>query len=113
MSAFEVYRRKFKPALPRAIQGASYHLHTEEKTHPVADEQDIAALFPKTTHLPLLDIQPDTGAPKLLEPKRVGVIFSGGQAPVVTMCSVVSMISCSRSPPSLFSSGSRTDQKAL
>lgn len=81
MSAFEVYRRKFKPTLPRAIQGASYNLHTGEKTHPVADEQDVAALFPKTTHLPLLDIQPDTGAPKLLEPKRVGVIFSGGQAP--------------------------------
>lgn len=81
MSQFELYRRQTKPILPSCLHGANYQLHTGEKTTPIADEAEIARLFPKTTYLPLIDIQPSSEASQPLPPKKVGVIFSGGQAP--------------------------------
>jgi len=83
MSAFEVYRRRFQPRLPPALQGTAYTVVEGERSVPVGCEAEIERQFPRTTHTPLLELHPATGdaAPHAPHaPLTVGVIFSGGQA---------------------------------
>lgn len=81
MSTFEEYRRKFNPLLPKAIAGTSYKIVKGKNMPPVADGEQIAKLFPNTTNMPYISIEPTEDAIKAHEPVTVGVIFSGGQAP--------------------------------
>jgi pyrophosphate--fructose-6-phosphate 1-phosphotransferase len=50
-----------------------------EKTAPLKDLEALKAIFPQTLHQPLLSAA--LGAEKTSHPLRVGVLFSGGQAP--------------------------------
>lgn len=81
MSLFEVYRRKHNPALPASLKGLGFKLEAGELTTPIADADKISELFPKTTNLPLLNIIASDEDAKVNDPLRIGVIFSGGQAP--------------------------------
>jgi len=50
-------------------------------TESVADQKEIAKLFPNTYGLPILKFEHIEGDPDKTEPINVGVILSGGQAP--------------------------------
>jgi diphosphate-dependent phosphofructokinase len=79
ISALQKERAKYQPKLPKSIRGA-VKLVEGDKTQSVADQQDIAKLFPNTYGMPLVAFE-------VAETKKdravinVGVILSGGQAP--------------------------------
>ena len=79
-SPLQIARQGYKPKMPVALQGA-VRLVEGEKTQSVADQEEIKALFPNTYGLPLITIEPTFGKNES-EPMNVGVILSGGQAPV-------------------------------
>lgn len=81
MSLFEVYRRKYTPLLPASLAGTSYKIIKGEPTEPISDKEEIQKQFPNTTGLPVLNIEPASGSATTIGALRVGVIFSGGQAP--------------------------------
>ena len=79
-SPLQIARQGYQPKMPVALQGA-VRLVEGEKTHSVADQEDIQALFPNTYGLPVITMEPTTGKNHCDEPFNVGVILSGGQAP--------------------------------
>lgn len=81
MSTFEKYRRQYKPLLPEALRGINYKITQGEATEPISDKDEIKKQFPHTTGLPVLKIEPSTEAGAKAGALKVGVIFSGGQAP--------------------------------
>jgi pyrophosphate--fructose-6-phosphate 1-phosphotransferase len=79
ISALQKERAKYQPKLPNSLIGA-VKLIEGEKTESVADQKDIAELFPNTYGMPLIKFE--VGDKKKDRPAiNVGVILSGGQAP--------------------------------
>ena len=79
ISALQKERAKYQPKLPKSLQGA-VKLVEGAKTESVADQKEIAELFPNTYGMPIFTFEEgtETGEKK---PVNVGVILSGGQAP--------------------------------
>ncbi|QIA08578.1 diphosphate--fructose-6-phosphate 1-phosphotransferase [Draconibacterium halophilum] len=79
ISALQKERAKYQPKLPKSLRG-DVKLVEGEKTESVADQKEIAELFPNTYGMPLVSFEAtDTAAER--QPVNVGVILSGGQAP--------------------------------
>lgn len=79
ISPLQQERAKYQPKLPKSLRGA-VKLLVGEATHSVADQEDIAKLFPNTYGMPLLSFEVgNEGSSE--KPLNVGVILSGGQAP--------------------------------
>lgn len=77
-SALQIARAAYQPKLPKALQGA-VKIEVGAATESVADQAEIAKLFPNTYGMPILTFVP--GEAKSAAPVNVGVILSGGQAP--------------------------------
>ncbi len=78
-SPLQIARASYAPKLPKALYGP-VAVTEGEKTQSVADQADIARLFPNTYGMPLLTFK--SAAEKAVLPvMNVGVILSGGQAP--------------------------------
>ncbi|MFZ4455794.1 MAG: diphosphate--fructose-6-phosphate 1-phosphotransferase [Bacteroidales bacterium] len=77
-SALQIARAAYQPKLPKALLGA-VKIEVGAATESVADQAEIAKLFPNTYGMPILTFVP--GEAKSAAPVNVGVILSGGQAP--------------------------------
>ena len=80
ISALQKERAKYQPKLPKSLQQGAAIVVEGEKTESVADQKEIAALFPNTYGMPLISFEAGDKATEN-EPFNVGVILSGGQAP--------------------------------
>ncbi len=78
-SPLQIARASYQPKLPVVLNGPVVAVKGE-KTHSVADQDEIQALFPNTYGLPELTFEKNP-APATGTPVNVGVILSGGQAP--------------------------------
>ncbi|HKJ80256.1 MAG TPA: diphosphate--fructose-6-phosphate 1-phosphotransferase [Prolixibacteraceae bacterium] len=79
ISALQKERAKYHPKLPKSLVGA-VKLVEGQKTESVANQKEIAELFPNTYGMPI--ITSEEGEKKRdRKPVNVGVILSGGQAP--------------------------------
>ena len=79
ISALQRERAKYQPKLPQSLV-AAVKLIEGEKTESVADQKEIAKLFPNTYGMPLIRFE--KGDKRKDRPAiNVGVILSGGQAP--------------------------------
>jgi diphosphate-dependent phosphofructokinase len=78
-SPLQIARASYAPKLPKALYGP-VAVAEGEKTQSVADQADIARLFPNTYGMPLLTFKSATEK-AVLPVMNVGVILSGGQAP--------------------------------
>ncbi len=78
ISALQKERAKYQPKLPKSLVGA-VKLVEGAKTESVADQEEIAKLFPNTYAMPLITFE--EGGAKEKPAINVGVILSGGQAP--------------------------------
>ncbi len=79
ISALQLERAKYQPKLPKSLKGA-IKLVEGAKTESVADQAEIAKLFPNTYAMPLITFEAAETA-EAKAPVNVGVILSGGQAP--------------------------------
>ncbi len=77
-SALQIARAAYQPKLPKALQGA-VKIQEGAATQSVADQAEIAKLFPNTYGMPILSFV--SGEAKEFPATNVGVILSGGQAP--------------------------------
>lgn len=79
-SPLEAARLKYIPKLPPIFKNGISHISISEggKTESIADKESIQKLFPKTYGQPILTFK--EGVAKSIQPHRVGVILSGGQA---------------------------------
>lgn len=79
ISYLQKERVKYQPKLPMSLKGIVKMVESG-KTESVADQKEIAKLFPNTYGMPLVTFE--TGnEEKGHDPINVGVILSGGQAP--------------------------------
>ena len=78
-SALQVARAAYQPKLPKSLKG-TVHIKEGAPTQSVANQEEIAALFPNTYGMPVLTFEAD-GEEKSYPVINVGVILSGGQAP--------------------------------
>ncbi|PZX12225.1 pyrophosphate--fructose-6-phosphate 1-phosphotransferase [Breznakibacter xylanolyticus] len=78
-SALQIARAAYAPKMPESLKG-SVKIVEGRKTESIADQADIAKLFPNTYGMPLLTFEAG-GAAKSFPAVNVGVILSGGQAP--------------------------------
>lgn len=78
-SALQIARSEYKPKLPKVFNGA-VKLVDGAKTQSVADQEEVAKLFPNTYGMPIISFESADKAAKL-PAVNVGVILSGGQAP--------------------------------
>ena len=79
ISALQKERAKYQPKLPKSLAGA-VKLVEGAKTGSVADQDEIAKLFPNTYGMPLITFE-EGEVKKDRQAINVGVILSGGQAP--------------------------------
>jgi diphosphate-dependent phosphofructokinase len=79
ISPLQQERAKYQPKLPKSLRG-TVKLVVGEATQSVADQEDIANLFPNTYGMPLISFEEGTETVSS-KPVNVGVILSGGQAP--------------------------------
>ena len=80
ISALQKERAKYQPKLPKSLRGGAIKLVEGAKTKSVADQEEIAKLFPNTYGMPVISFE--EGEVKASLPAvNVGVILSGGQAP--------------------------------
>ena len=79
ISALQKERAKYQPKLPKSLKG-TVKVVEGAKTESVADQKEIAALFPNTYGMPLLTFE-EGGMSSENVPVNIGVILSGGQAP--------------------------------
>jgi len=79
ISALQKERAKYQPKLPKSLKG-DVKLVEGAKTKSVADQKEIAELFPNTYGMPLVSFEAADAAAER-QPVNVGVILSGGQAP--------------------------------
>lgn len=79
ISALQKERAKYQPKLPKSLRGA-IQMTEGAKTESVADQAEIAKLFPNTYGMPVINFVEGTEEKKHA-PINVGVILSGGQAP--------------------------------
>ncbi len=77
-SALQIARAAYSPKLPEAIKGGVCCVEGAE-TQSVADQKEIAELFPNTYGMPVLRFE--KAASREYPAINVGVILSGGQAP--------------------------------
>ena len=78
-SPLQIARESYSPKLPAALHGA-VKIVEGKKTESVADQADIAKLFPNTYGMPILNLE--TGESTATATAiGVGLILSGGQAP--------------------------------
>ena len=75
----QVARAAYQPKLPKSLKG-TVHIKEGAPTQSVANQEEIAALFPNTYGMPVLTFEAD-GEEKSYPAINVGVILSGGQAP--------------------------------
>jgi pyrophosphate--fructose-6-phosphate 1-phosphotransferase len=78
-SALQIARAAYAPKMPESLKG-SVKIVEGRKTESIADQADIAKLFPNTYGMPLLTFE-QAAAAKSFPAINVGVILSGGQAP--------------------------------
>jgi pyrophosphate--fructose-6-phosphate 1-phosphotransferase len=78
-SALQIARASYAPKMPSSLSGA-VKIVEGKKTESVADQAEIAKLFPNTNGMPLLTFEADSSS-KSYPAINVGVILSGGQAP--------------------------------
>lgn len=78
-SALQIARAAYAPKMPESLKG-SVKIVDGRKTESIADQADIAKLFPNTYGMPLLTFE-QAAAAKSFPAINVGVILSGGQAP--------------------------------
>lgn len=78
-SALQVARASYQPKLPKALHGA-VKLVEGAKTESVADQEEVAKLFPHTYGMPTISFE-STSDTTAYPVANVGVILSGGQAP--------------------------------
>lgn len=77
MSELEDLRRKYKPELPSSLKSLKQYHFTPSQTKPQI-EKEIQAKFPHTHEQKILKLKKE----KLKSsPLKIGVVFSGGQAP--------------------------------
>ncbi|MGI6074053.1 MAG: diphosphate--fructose-6-phosphate 1-phosphotransferase [Fermentimonas sp.] len=79
-SALQIARSHYQPKMPEGLKG-NIKIVEGAATESVADQKEIAKLFPNTYGLPILKFEHIEGDPDKTEPINVGVILSGGQAP--------------------------------
>ena len=79
ISALQKERAKYQPKLPKSLKG-DVKLVEGAKTESVADQKEIAELFPNTYGMPLVSFEAADAVAER-QPVNVGVILSGGQAP--------------------------------
>ncbi|MGE0021322.1 MAG: diphosphate--fructose-6-phosphate 1-phosphotransferase [Draconibacterium sp.] len=79
ISALQKERALYQPKLPKSLRG-TIQMTEGAKTQSVADQEEIAKLFPNTYGMPLIAFE-EGAAKKDFAPVNVGVILSGGQAP--------------------------------
>ncbi|WP_319589863.1 diphosphate--fructose-6-phosphate 1-phosphotransferase [uncultured Draconibacterium sp.] len=79
ISALQKERAKYQPKLPKSLKG-DVKLVEGAKTESVADQKEIAELFPNTYGMPLISFEAADAATER-QAVNVGVILSGGQAP--------------------------------
>ena len=79
ISALQKERAKYQPKLPKSLQNGAAIVVEGAKTESVADQKEIAALFPNTYGMPLITFEASEATSN--QPFNVGVILSGGQAP--------------------------------
>ena len=79
ISALQKERALYQPKLPQSLV-AAVKLIEGEKTESVADQKEIAKLFPNTYGMPLIKFEKGDKR-KDRQAINVGVILSGGQAP--------------------------------
>jgi len=79
ISALQKERAKYQPKLPKSLKGL-VKLVEGAKTESIADQVEIAKLFPNTYGMPLITFEEGTTDTQK-KPVNVGVILSGGQAP--------------------------------
>ncbi len=77
-SALQAARSAYQPKLPRVLRGA-VSAKEGEATQSVGNQREIAALFPNTYGMPVVEFVPADS--KVSAPINVGIILSGGQAP--------------------------------
>lgn len=77
-SPLQIARASYQPKLPASLKG-NVVLKEGAATESVADQAEIAALFPNTYGMPVISIE--QGVKAEYPVKNVGVILSGGQAP--------------------------------
>ena len=82
LSPLQVERLKYKPKLPAALAGSpkKINLRSGKASKAVADQAAIKGLFPQTYGQPEVSFVAGKGSLKL-DPIKVGVVLSGGQAP--------------------------------
>jgi pyrophosphate--fructose-6-phosphate 1-phosphotransferase len=79
ISPLQQERARYQPKLPKSLRGA-VKVVAGEKTQSVADQDEIARLFPNTYGMPLITFE--EGDEQVASgPVNAGVILSGGQAP--------------------------------
>ncbi|MDD6210900.1 MAG: 6-phosphofructokinase, partial [Bacteroidales bacterium] len=78
-SALQIARASYQPKVPKALKGAVV-AKEGAPTKSVADQKEIAALFPNTYGLPVVEFV-ETSEKTANPAINVGVILSGGQAP--------------------------------
>lgn len=79
ISALQKERAKYQPKLPKSLRGA-IQITEGARTESVADQAEIAKLFPNTYGMPIVSFVEGKEERKH-DPVNVGVILSGGQAP--------------------------------
>jgi pyrophosphate--fructose-6-phosphate 1-phosphotransferase len=79
ISALQKERALYQPKLPKSLRG-TIQMTEGAKTQSVADQDEIAKLFPNTYGMPLIAFE-EGATKKDFTPVNVGVILSGGQAP--------------------------------
>lgn len=79
ISALQKERAKYQPKLPKSLRGA-IQMTEGARTESVADQAEIAKLFPNTFGMPIVSFV-EGKEEKKHDPVNVGVILSGGQAP--------------------------------
>jgi diphosphate-dependent phosphofructokinase len=79
ISPLQKERASYQPKLPKSLRGP-VKVAVGEATQSVADQEDIARLFPNTYGMPLITFEEGVEV-QAHGPVNVGVILSGGQAP--------------------------------
>ncbi|MGL5772254.1 MAG: diphosphate--fructose-6-phosphate 1-phosphotransferase, partial [Bacteroidales bacterium] len=78
-SALQIARAAYQPKLPKALRGA-VKIQEGAATESVADQAEIAKLFPNTYGMPVLTFV-ESDEKREYPAINAGVILSGGQAP--------------------------------
>jgi pyrophosphate--fructose-6-phosphate 1-phosphotransferase len=82
-SELQLERSKFKPVLPAVLRSGPSGVvpRLGKPTQSVSDQESLRAIFPKTYGLPLALLTKGRNPLVGKKPFRLGIVFSGGQAP--------------------------------